>query len=189
MTRPLIVDEGRRRGAVAVAIFALGAMIASASVGIALGLLGHALVSLSTSTALFVIALAGLPLLVADLRGKTPTSRRQTRKMWRRKGPIAASLIWGLDLGVGFTTIRVASLYWMVALAVFLTQSLSTGALLGAYGIGLGTNLAAAVVFLGRREHVQYHPLHAAALMPLSRAALGAAIACWGVFLAVEAFS
>ena len=76
---------------------------------------------------------------------------------------------------------RVASLFWLVSLVVFLSGSAIAGGLLGAYGLGLTLKLIVGVFAPGRHEH--YHPLHALALLPLSRVLVIAVVVAWSVFL------
>jgi len=184
MISPFIVDEGRRKGMLAVGAFALGAIASSTAVGIVLGIAGM-LLPASATWLLLVVGVAAVALAIADLKGKTPTTRRQTRKMWWRKGPWAASLIWGADLGVGFTTIKVASLYWAAALAVLAEGSSQIALLMGAFGVGLAANVAVGVAALPRGEARDYHPLQATSLLRIARPFSGAVLLLWGVSMVV----
>jgi hypothetical protein len=159
MIRPLIVDEGSKRGAGVVAMFFAGAFASSATLGTFLGFLGSVTVPRNTDLPLVAVAVAGIVFATADLLGVTPTTKLQTKKKWWRKGPTKASLMWGLHLGAGFATIRVASLYWVVALAVFASASPRLGIAMGAYGAGLALNLAIGVMTAPQDE--VHYPLHA----------------------------
>ncbi|HJT59133.1 MAG TPA: hypothetical protein VJ761_21685 [Ktedonobacteraceae bacterium] len=125
-----------------------------------MGLLGLALVPGQwLSRVLIGIAAIGIVMALSDLGvagTSTLTLRRQTCPVWwHTLGPVRAAFLWGLDLGLGFTTIRVASLYWVVALVVFALASPILGAaILGGYGLALALNLALGVQFLALRNGV-----------------------------------
>jgi hypothetical protein len=55
--------------------------------------------------------------------------------------------VWGFDLGLGFSTIRLSSLYWLMVLfvAAFVSPVLAPLVLVF-YGLGLGVAVAAALV-------------------------------------------
>lgn len=130
------------------------------TLGAMLGLLGLALVPGQwLSRVLIGIAAIGIVMALSDLGvagTSTLTLRRQTCPVWwHTLGPVRAAFLWGLDLGLGFTTIRVASLYWMVALVVFALASPILGAvILGGYGLALALNLALGVQFLALRNGI-----------------------------------
>jgi hypothetical protein len=95
--------------------------------------------------------------------------------------------MWGFDLGLGFTTVRVASLYWAVLLAVLLLASPAAGALvLGAYGLALGLNLSYGLLFLDRRAGAATANLRALGLRTRVKPALVLALVLWSVFLGVK---
>jgi hypothetical protein len=56
-------------------------------------------------------------------------------------------VLWGFDLGLGFSTIRLSSLYWLMVLfvAAFVSPVLAP-LVVALYGLGLGVAFAAAVV-------------------------------------------
>lgn len=128
------------------------------TLGAMLGLLGLVLVPGQwLSRVLIGIATIGIVMALSDLGvagTSTLTLRRQTCPVWwHTLGPVRAAFLWGLDLGLGFTTIRVASLYWVVALVVFALASPMLGAaILGGYGLALALNLALGVQFLALRN-------------------------------------
>jgi hypothetical protein len=72
---------------------------------------------------------------------------RQTERSWRLElGPDLAAVLWGLDLGLGITTIRVTALFWLAALLAMAAGSPIVGALtMLAYGL-----CQAAGVLVGR---------------------------------------
>ena len=103
-----------------------------------------------------MVGAAGCGLLLADLGLlglRTPTLRRQTSSTWyRKRGPRAVWPLWGFDLGLGFSTIRLSSLYWLMVLfvAAFVSPVLAP-LVFALYGLGLGIAFAAAVVAQTRR--------------------------------------
>ena len=123
-----------------------------------------------------------------DGRGKTPTIRRQTRPhWWRTHGPYRAALMWGFDLGLGFTTIRVASLYWAVLVAVLLFASPASGALVfAAYGLAIGVDLAFGLLLLDRPSRGLRANIRAIELSPRMKTALLVSLVLWSAFLGVK---
>lgn len=95
--------------------------------------------------------------------------------------------MWGLHLGAGFATIRVASLYWVVCLAIFASASPIGGLMMGAYGVGLALNLAFGTL-IARRAAVPY-PLYTRVLLPPSRRVLAVLLVCWSAFVGLEAMA
>lgn len=127
--------------------YSAGSLAGAAMTGLLIGLAGNALQStLSPGGRAAVIAVSASLLLVADLRAslfKTPSLRRQTCSTWyRRFGPARTFLIWGFDLGLGFSTIRVSSLFWVVALGVAAAVPADAApAVMIAYGLALPVSL------------------------------------------------
>jgi hypothetical protein len=150
---PLVQGKRELRGSVSsVAIFSAGAILGAATTGVAIGVLGGALQSVADeSTLAIVVGLTGGALLLADLGVlglRSPTLRRQTCSTWyRERGSRQAWGFWGFDLGLGFSTIRLSSLYWFMAVfvAAFVSPTLAPLAL-ACYGVGLGVAFATAVV-------------------------------------------
>jgi hypothetical protein len=91
---------------------------------------------------------------------------------------------WGFDFGLGFTTIRVASLYWMVALVALMFASPAAGAaVLGTYGLALVLNLAIGALLFergGRRIHANIFALR---LFQPMRVILATALLGWSTAL------
>jgi hypothetical protein len=147
---PLVQGKRELRGSVrSVAVFALGAVVGAALTGVLVGLLGAGFQSLAgEDVRAVVVGAAGCVLLLIDLGLRTPTLRRQTCSTWyRERGPRFAWPVWGFDLGLGFSTIRLSSLYWLMALfvAAFVSPMLAPLAF-AFYGLGLGIAVAGAVV-------------------------------------------
>jgi len=144
--------QGKRQGSVrSVTLFTLGAVVGAAITGSLVGLLGAAAQDLASERVLAVaVGSAGFVLLLADLGFlglRTPTLRRQTSSAWyRERGDRAAWALWGFDLGLGFSTIRLSSLYWLMVLfvAAFVSPVLAPVAF-ALYGLGLGIAFASAV--------------------------------------------
>jgi len=124
-------------------------MVGAALTGSVIGLLGGAAQALAGERTLAVaVGAAGCLLLLADLRMRTPTLKRQTCSTWyRERGAGTAWALWGFDLGLGFSTIRLSSLYWLMVLfvAAFVPPAFAP-LVLAFYGLGLGVALAGAVV-------------------------------------------
>jgi len=150
---PLVQGKRELRGSVrSVAVFALGAVVGAAITGALIGVLAVAVQGLAGEGVRAVaVGVTGCLLLLADLGAlglRTPTLRRQTCSTWyRERGAGFAWPLWGFDLGLGFSTIRLSSLYWLMVLfvAAFVSPVLAPVAL-AFYGLGLGVAVAAAVV-------------------------------------------
>lgn len=147
---PLVQGKRELRGSVgSVAVFALGAVAGAATTGALVGLFGAGFQGLAgEGVRAAAVGVAGCLLLVIDLAVRTPTLRRQTCSTWyRERGPRFAWPVWGFDLGLGFSTIRLSSLYWLMVLfvAAFVSPVLAP-VVLAFYGLGLGVAVAAAVV-------------------------------------------
>jgi hypothetical protein len=183
-----------------VAVYSAGALLSSSLLGAVLGFVGAALAPWeSPGTRLAVVGGMGAVLAAADAvsaasRGRCALSLpRQTRRQWwdlfgRRR----AAFLWGFDLGLGFTTVRVGSLFWLVALAVIALGSAPAGAVVfAAYGIGVASNLVFGTVVLGRpeRRYAGSHcgqeqaGLNALRLGRPLRFVLAAALAAWSTSL------
>ena len=135
----------------------LGAVAGGSVTGSLIGVLGAAVQALISERAVAVaVGAAGCVLLLADLGLlglRTPTLRRQTSSTWyRQRGPRAAWALWGFDLGLGFSTNRLSSHYWlMVLFVVAFVPPVLAPLVFALYGLGLGIAFAAAVVAQTRR--------------------------------------
>ena len=176
---PRVRGTRQVRGSVGtVTVFALTAMVGAAITGSLIGLLGGAAQALAGERTLAVaVGAAGCLLLLADLRMRTPTLRRQTCSTWyRERGAGTAWTLWGFDLGLGFSTIRLSSLYWlMVLFVVAFVPPVFAPLVLAFYGLGLGVALAGAVVAQTRSASSATSPglglLHAAGRVRLASVA------------------
>lgn len=150
---PLVQGKRELRGSVRpVTVFALAAVAGAATTGVAIGLLVAAGRHVAGgSVPAVAVGVAGCLLLLVDLGAlglRTPTLRRQTCSAWYREhGSRTVWALWGFDLGLGFSTIRLSSLYWLTVLfvAAFVSPVLAP-VVLAFYGLGLGVAFAAAVV-------------------------------------------
>ena len=108
------VCGSRARQRLAVALFALAAIVASAALGAALGLVGSLI---GTTPALIgAAALAFLALLreTGILRLPVPQSRRQVPQRWQYELPLPLwSTGYGAGLGVGFLTFQPVATFWV----------------------------------------------------------------------------
>ncbi len=173
----------------AIAAYAIGAFVSSTALGAVLGFLGSILMPRPwMPVATLAIGGLGIALALSDLGvggACTPTPRRQTQPLWWWTfGPTRAMFLWGVDLGLGFTTIRVASLYWIVVLVVGSLTTPPTGAaILGAYGLALVINLVAGA-FLLRRCGVHANICALRLFFPL-KISLAVVLLAWSILLLV----
>jgi hypothetical protein len=116
--------------------FALGALAGGTASFGALAALG----SLVGAGGLVVAAILGVAAAIADVRGRpiVPQIRRQVPEHWRRVLPLPlATLLYGVLLGLGFTTFVYAVALWALAGIAFVVGSPRTGVLVGlAFGVG-----------------------------------------------------
>lgn len=131
--------------------YAAGAILSASALGLVLALVSpwlrrgigeeEAVIAVVVSAALLGLGDLGLRPL------RTPSIRRQTAPIWLRKyGERRAFLFWGLDLGLGFTTIRVASLYWLLLVMAALVVPITLAPLVtGLYGVALAASMATVV--------------------------------------------
>ncbi|MDQ2828064.1 MAG: hypothetical protein M3Y74_03330 [Chloroflexota bacterium] len=189
---PLVqVVDKRTRWLRALMWYAAGALMGSMAFGATLGWLGSVLPPAAHSPgALLVVALAGIVLALCDFglgRTSTPTLRRQTYPgWWHMLGPPRALFLWGVDLGLGFTTIRVASLYWIVVLVAVALATPATGAaIFGAYGIALALNLGLGVLLFGRVSHGTRANIVALRLSRPLKPALATTLLAWSALLII----
>jgi hypothetical protein len=118
---PLVKEAKENRIFRLLIVYTLGVVISATSVGAVLAGVGHLVhAAVSPRDAAVAIVVAGVTLTILDLKTHpfaAFTIMRQTCPLWFRSlGPSSAFVFWGLDLGLGFSTIRVSSLYWVVVL-------------------------------------------------------------------------
>jgi hypothetical protein len=174
---PVVHGGRRRRYWQAVALHALGAVVAAAALGALLGALG-ALLSAPWGTA-GLIALAAVAALYAlreavGLPVPVPDRHRQVPDWWRTFfSPRVASLLYGVGLGVGFLTFLTFGTFVAVATAAVVSGDPLLGAALCApFGIAraLSVTIAArtesteaAAALVDRLEEVAVTPVPRAA--------------------------
>jgi hypothetical protein len=115
----------RRRWFADVVTYTATGLVASALVGAALGALGRVLVpgQLGWPGLLVAVAVAGISVTRESgwVAVPLPQVRRQTRDTWARAFPsTVAAALWGLDLGLVFTTWLTFSGVWVLAVVAVL---------------------------------------------------------------------
>lgn len=187
-----LVQAAKKRGRSSldlIGLFAIGAVMSASALGLLLAIAGSQIrPQLGDMATGIVLSSTALLLAAADLgigSLRTPSVRRQTSPLWlRRYGTRRTFFLWGLDLGLGFTTIRVSSLYWLLCLSLFLVVPIALApAVASLYGIALVSSLSASLT----RSRVAHDP-RAPAIRALRRAPLlshvsGAMLAITGVLL------
>jgi cytochrome c biogenesis protein CcdA len=128
-------------------VFALGAMLSSVVVSVPVGLIGYVLqAQLSAKTRMITFMTVALLLALTDLGVgglRAPSLRRQTKpRLYADLGPRWAWFLWGLDLGLGWTTIRATSLYWIFILwALLLVGPFASAVGFVVYGLALAMSI------------------------------------------------
>jgi hypothetical protein len=132
------VCGSRSRQRAALALFAAGALTASAAVGFVLGFVGGLVGSRPALIAAAV--LAGLAALreLGVARLPVPQSRRQVPERWRNELPLPVwSAGYGAGLGVGFLTFQPVATFWVAcAAALALGRPVLAGGCFAFYGAG-----------------------------------------------------
>lgn len=173
-----------------VILFAIGAISSASLVGVTIARAGSA-VDMPWKIRWLIVALVAITLAAADLNlagMHTPSLARQTKKSWRQKfGWAPAILFWGVDLGLGFSTIRATSGFWAGAVAAFAAGNLGgTAAVTTSYGFGLTLGIIAATLLLSRigpTGNVIDGGIAAISLAGGLRRAMGWILGLWGVSL------
>jgi hypothetical protein len=148
-------EGDKRRWIVTMATFGVGSGISSAAVGIIVSSISIETLSASMLRPGFVVVcLLALGLALGDLARRDQWAigfRRQTDPKWRRfLGSRWAAALWGLDLGLGFTTFRVTSTFWILIAAVAVERSVVSGLIvLLCYSAG-----QTAAILMGQRTAV-----------------------------------
>lgn len=142
--RPLVKAAPREHtDSAAIVAFGVGALASASVVGSVLGLLSWLLrLNQVERASLVAVPLVCVLLAVCDLWARTPTIRRQTCSTWWYAPGLASWVAWGLDLGLGFSTLRVTSLYWALIVTVMLLVPADAAPfVVAAYGLGLVLNV------------------------------------------------
>lgn len=142
------------------ASYTLAGLVSSGAVGAGLGALGGAIEAALPAESSRVVAVVLVATVAAGalarelglLRLPLPQLRRQTGGTWARAlGQPAASLLWGFDLGLTFTTWLTYSGAWLVAVLAFATGGPAFGAaVLMSYWLGRALSVWFAPLLLTR---------------------------------------
>lgn len=129
---------GRARRNTGVALFALGAIGASAALGAALGLAGAGLPREWTWGLVGVLALVGAARDLGIVKIALPQRRGQVPEPWRRNWPLAAwAPAYGVLLGLGVVTFQVVSTFWVVSgAAIAIGNPATSAACFALFGLG-----------------------------------------------------
>ncbi len=171
----------RRRYRIALSLFALGAVLAAASLGALLGWAGSALDG-DGDVALGVVAILALVAAAREiglLPLPVPAARSQVPESWRREWPLPVwSFAYGAGLGLGmFTRLPVTTFLVACAGALALGDPVVSALCLAPFGLGRalmvalptmrGADPAAAVGHLAARARL-VRPVNAAALVAVA---------------------
>ena len=128
----------RRRYRIALALFALGALLASAALGALLGLLGAGLDRTLALAVVAALALVAAAREIGLLPGPVPGGRGQVPERWRREWPLPAWwLAYGAGLGLGLLTrLPVTTFLVACAGALALGDPAVSAACLALFGLG-----------------------------------------------------
>lgn len=179
---------GKRSWVKAMAAFAIGSGISSASLGMVVATISAVILpSHFSHPGLIITWLLGVGLAVNDLVRPSRWGlgiRRQTDPRWRRTlGLRWAAALWGLDLGLGFTTFRVTSISWLLLAIVAVEHSMLAGAIVF---VGYSIGQTAAILW-GQRVAVacDIRPLLNPTLTRRMRVTGSAAIVAWCAIAAI----
>src|SRR5579883_1597760 len=158
---PLVQVAGKRAWFAAAAAHIIGAALSAALLGFCLGLAGlvlalgrlGAVANLIAALVFFACALRDAAL----LKWWMPTLTRQTPKSARCVfGTTWSALVWGVDLGQGWSTRIVFSGYYaLIVWALLTAQPFLGAAVLGAFGCARGAPVLLAGVRSGRPATAQ----------------------------------
>ena len=151
-----VVHGGRtRRWAIALALHVLGAGLAAAAFGVALGAAGMALDAPWGAAGFVAIAALGVLYLTREALGvrvPVPQLRRQVPDWWRTFfGFETAALLYGMGLGIGFLTFLRHGTFVVVSSAAIATGRPLLGALIVA-PFGVARGLSATVASTSRTQ-------------------------------------
>ena len=170
------------------ATFALGALAGGAITFTALAALGGVLGGAGSEAALVVAATVALSCAIGELRGVriVPQIRRQVPEPWRRTMPLPlAAGLYGVLLGLGFTTFVLTLAVWALAGISVAIGDVQAGLLIG---LGFGAGRALPVVLMAPRyatlgQRLELKMAEQPALLRRLRLADGALLAVLAVAL------
>jgi hypothetical protein len=145
------IGSPRRRVLLSCATFGLGACVGGVATFLALSSAGMLLSGVVATSAAAAIALTAA---IVEARGVpiAPQIRRQVPERWRRTLPLPfAAGLYGVLLGLGFTTYVLTFAVWALAALVFAAGDPATGVAVGlAFGIGRALPIVAIAPFVHR---------------------------------------
>jgi hypothetical protein len=175
------VARGKPKWLRNVTLYSASGLLVSVLVGLATGLVGRDLAGAPTD-GLMAAALGVAMLAIArEVRWRdipVPHLRRQTRSVWAKgRGMKVGSVLWGLDLGLIFSTYVAFSGAWvLLAVAIASGQPAFAAGIFGSYWIGRALSVWIAPLWvddpqslwnlpneLDRRQHL-FRIIHVAAL-------------------------
>lgn len=183
---PMLLDRraaGRR--------FLVGLAVGGAAGGTVLAVVAYLVASLLSAglaeqVRLWIFAVVCVVLAAADLANRTPHVWRQVpQQLVNTLPPGALGLVWGFDLGLLFTTQKVASLIWVAVAAVTLVQP----ALVWVVLVGVAV-LASLTVIVGstRERTATWLIMRGRRKVTVFRRASGAAIAVLAIVSVIQAW-
>jgi hypothetical protein len=147
-------DAARVTVAAACATFALGALAGGMVTFGALAAAGSVVHGLGAGAAAAVAAAIAVAAAVADAKGVriVPQIRRQVPEPWRRRMPLPlAAVLYGVLLGLAFTTFVLTYGVWALAAITFVLADVRAGVVIGiAFGIGRALPVAAIAPIVAR---------------------------------------
>jgi hypothetical protein len=138
-----------------VTAYTVGGAITSVAIGAALGLAGSFVPGSGGTAAIAVVLALTAAAIVREVwlrRIPLPQLKRQTSRKWAQQasGPVVP-LLWGLDIGLTFSTFFTFAGVWVVLAIAFLFGDPGYGAvLLGAYWLGRALSVWVAPLLLER---------------------------------------
>jgi hypothetical protein len=180
------VCGSRRRQRLALLCFALGALVASALVGAALGALGQ-LLGMRVAMVAAALALLAAAREAGLLPLPLPQSRRQVPERWRAELPLP---VWGTGygagLGAGFLTFQPVSTFWVACVAAVALGRPFLGALCFA-AYGGGRTIMAVLPLRGRQDPTAAVEALTRRRRTLLRANVAALVACAALLASAQA--
>lgn len=146
--------QAKRKWFVTVTVYTFAGAVSSMSVGAGLGLMGDLLIPIYIGRSALIVAIAiGVLALTRELQWialPLPQAPRQTRRVWGMIFPRSmAAMLWGVDLGLIFTTWLTFSGAWLLAAVAILTGDVMFGAsLFGLYWLGRALSVWVAPLLL-----------------------------------------
>jgi hypothetical protein len=182
---PMLLDR-RAAGVRFLAGLAVGGAAGGAALAVVAFLAASLLGVLDDALRLWLFVPVAVVLAVLDLTNRTPHVWRQVpQQLVNTLPPGTLGLVWGFDLGLLFTTQKVASLIWVALAGVILVEPTLVWVVL----VGVAVIASLAVIAGSSREKTAtWLMLMGRHRMTMFRRASGAAIAALAVAAAVQAW-